>query len=129
MRTSGDSFMQDIPALWDRFFAECKPDRSKTIYCVYTRYDSDHTGGYTCFIGQDATAMMFPEQLLIRPGKYAQFMAVGDLGKGTVLQTWKEVWAAEERLGRAYTTDYEVYEPDRTSDMTNAVVDIFVAVN
>lgn len=124
----------DIPALWQRFMAEGIlsqiPDRTDdTIYSVYTDYEKDHTLPYTTLLGCRVNTVpdVLPEGFFIKAisaGNYTQFRATGKLSDGIVLTTWQQIWSAP--LDRAYTTDFEVYEP--AMDPEHAVVPVFIAL-
>ncbi len=125
----------DIPALWERFMVEGIIDKipnkiDATIYCLYTDYESDHTKPYTTILGcKVATIENVPEGMVakhIEGGHYGEINLQGNLLNGLVYNAWTSIWNAN--LDRKFTTDYEVYAQNNT-DMTNAVVDIFISLN
>ncbi len=127
--------LQDIPALWERFFAENImeqiPGRESTdLYCVYTDYEKDHTRPYTTVLGcrvsdgspvpEGMQAVNFPER------NYVQFEAKGNLNEGAVVETWQQIW--QSPISRAFTADFEHYG-EKAHVPKEAEVDIFIAVN
>ncbi|PCE62880.1 GyrI-like domain-containing protein [Sediminicola luteus] len=125
---------QDIPALWNRFMAagilEKIPGKlDHWLYACYSDYDGDHTQPYTMYLGcKVAAGTPVPEgmhSVIIQQGDYQKFQAKGDLTKGAVVEAWHRIWQAD--LDRAYTTDFEAYDP-QYSDPTQGVVDIYIAL-
>ena len=108
----------DIKNLWDRFFAENItaniPDKvSDVIYCVYTDYESDYTGYYTCLLGCKVSAVnRLPEGFThceIPASDYALYLSTGELPQA-VLTTWQEIW--DSNIKRKYQADFDLYEGD-----------------
>lgn len=119
-----------IPALWQRFFEE---GHSTTVigavYGVYTEYATDATGPYTLIVGGASDAGS-PAPPLVRtqitPGRYLAFTSKGDV-PAAVVAGWRAVWEYFARAGvpkRAYTTDFELYDP-----ATPYEVRIFIATH
>lgn len=137
VRTSnnnGDA-ARDIPALWNRFFAEQIsskiPQRlSDDIYCLYTEYEKDHTKPYTAVLGYKVKDLdVIPEGLTGTevPGKtFAVFTASGKLADGAVYQAWADIW--DKPLDRSYSGDFEVYGA-KAQNPDQAEVDIYIALN
>ncbi len=126
--------MQDIPALWQRFFAEQVLTRipgkvDDTLYCAYTDYEKDHTRPYTTVLGcRVFDASVVPEgmtALTIDGGSFTLHTAKGNLNEGVVVNEWFKIWNAD--LPRKYASDYEVYGA-KAQDPANAEVDIFISV-
>lgn len=127
---------KDIPALWGRFMNEQTmtkiPNRvDDKIYCLYTNYDGDHLQPYDVILGCEVSSLTeVPEGMTkheIEAGNMAKFTAKGSLIKGAaVVNTWETIWKAN--LDRSFTTDFEVYD-ERSENMDNPEVDIFVALN
>ena len=125
----------DLGKLWNRFRAEnivtLIPNRSANdIYAVYTDYMTDHRGAYTAIIGCRVKSLdSIPPGLIGREfngGQYQKFTAKGKMPH-VVVRQWQEIWSEEKKLGRKYTTDFEVYGR-KSRDPENTEVDIFVAV-
>lgn len=126
---------KDIPALWERFFAEGIASRitnklSEEIYCLYTDYEKDHTKPYTTVLGYKVKDLdAIPEGLTgaTVPGKkFGVFIASGKLSEDAVFREWTKIWAMP--LDRAYSGDFEVYGP-KSQDPEKAEVDIYIALN
>lgn len=106
-----------------------------TTYCVYTDYESDFTGDYTHFIGEEVN---FVDHSLIKqfsaitiPAQsYAKFTSKPGIMPGVCIDMWQNIWKMEsEELGgkRAYLADFEVYDK-RTFDPSKTVLDIYLGV-
>ena len=105
-----------IGALWGQFISEdllskipnqLDPD----IICIYTDYESDHTGKYTCLLGLKVNSLEhIPEGLTGREfagGNFQSFLAKGDLPQA-IVDTWQNIWQQDKTLNRSYTYDYEI---------------------
>ena len=124
----------DIPALWNRFITENIWEKipnkvDPSILSIYTNYESDHTKPYDTILGcQVSTLDEIPEGMIgqaFESGKYATFLAEGDLDQGVIYQTWTEIWNSE--LDREFKADFEVHDITM-KDRKNATVEIFVGV-
>lgn len=125
----------DIPALWNKFMGEGISSKvankvDETIYCLYTGYEGDHTKPYDVVLGYKVTDTdNIPNDLThlhVPESKTSKFVAKGSLvNGGAVVETWIKVWNAN--LDRSYAVDYEVYD-ERSADMNNAEVDIFISL-
>ncbi len=125
---------RDLGQLWGRFYAEGILDKiankaDNDVYSIYTDYESDYTGKYTTIIGAKVTSLAHvPAGLVGRsfgPQNFKKFTAKGTMPQA-VVDSWKEIWAQDKQLNRAYTYDYELYG-DRCQNETPEV-DIFIAV-
>ncbi len=126
--------MQDIPALWTKFFAENTlaviPNKvDDTLYCIYTDYEKDYTRPYTTLLGCKVENLdKVPEGLtgrIITGGTYTTFTAKGNLNEGIVVQEWMKIWNSD--LDRAYTADIEIYG-EKAQNPENAEIDILIAI-
>ncbi len=135
-RTINDgSAATDIPALWNRFMSENIleniPNKTNSaIYCLYTGYEGDHTQPYDVILGCKVNEVNeIPEgltHLQVPASDNAQFLAKGVIEHGqAVVATWMQIWKSD--LDRAFSVDYEVYD-ERSADLQNAEVDIFIAL-
>ncbi|OAV44454.1 effector binding domain-containing protein [Lewinella sp. 4G2] len=124
-----------IGGLWQRLLGDNLatqiPNKvDGTIYCVYTDYESDHTGEYLTVLGYRVTSLdAVPEGftgITVPGGQFAQFTCKGDLQQGVVYQAWRDIWATD--LNRAYRADFEVYGVKAMNPQA-AEVEIFVGVN
>jgi predicted transcriptional regulator YdeE len=103
-----------------------------TTLCVYTDYESDYTGAYTYFIGEEVDRFSLPEGLhsLIIPSQpYVKYTTQPAPMPDVIINAWMHVWASDiERSGkRRYAADFEVYD-ERASDHQNIVLDIYVGL-
>lgn len=136
VRTANDGNAgTDLPNLWAKFMGEQIKEKipnkvSDAIYCLYTNYDGDHTQPYDAILGCKVSSTEdIPEGMVvhnIEATNGAKFLAKGSLIKGeAVINTWFKIWKAG--LDRTFTTDFEVYD-ERSSDMENAEVDIYISI-
>ncbi len=125
---------EDLGKLWERFFVENIANKipnkiSEEIYSVYTDYESDYTGKYTCVIGQKVYSMEeIPNGLIgreFKSGKYQKFVAKGQM-PNAVVEIWKEIWAKDKELNRKYTADFEVYG-QKSQNAEHSEVEIYIA--
>jgi predicted transcriptional regulator YdeE len=105
-----------------------------TTYCVYTNYESDVTGDYTYFIGEEVTSLEgVPEgfeTIAIPAQNYAKFTNQPGPMPAVCIGMWKNIWAMKPSdLGgdRSYIADFEVYD-NRSADQNNAVLDIYIGL-
>lgn len=105
-----------------------------TTFCAYTDYESDYTGDYTFYIGEEVNAIDdIPEGLhthIILPQTYIKFTTEPGPMPNVVINAWQEIWKMSlEDLGgkRRYHTDFEVYD-ERAQDPQNAVLDLYIGV-
>lgn len=135
VRTTNENMqaMKDIPALWERFFAEnisakITGKESDELYCLYSDYEKDHTRPYTTILGHKVNhSAPVPEGLVetLIPGQtYTVFTAKGN-PKEAVYREWQKIWNSD--IGRAFSTDFEVYG-NRSQEAENAEVDIYIAL-
>lgn len=126
----------DLGQLWARFYSEeifhkIPNKESEEVYAVYTDYESDFTGKYTTIIGQRVSTLAnIPEGLIgkeIKNDKLTKYMAKGEM-PGAVINTWKEIWANDQTLGRAYEADFEVYG-SKSQNGPDSEVEIYIGVN
>lgn len=106
-----------------------------TTFCAYTDYESDQTGEYTYFIGEEVFSLdEVPtdfETLVVPSQKYAKFTAGPGSLPGVLRDAWQEVWETPDSdLGgpRRFHTDFEVYD-ERASDHSRIIFDIYIGIN
>jgi len=106
----------DIGNLWAAFRSEniqakIPAKYSGDVYCVYTDYETDHTGWYTAVLGCRVTEAghngMFVA--LVPSGSYRQYEPEST-HPDSVGKAWMQVW--EESKDRSYVADYDVYGVD-----------------
>jgi predicted transcriptional regulator YdeE len=105
-----------------------------TTLCAYTDYESDHTGDYTYFIGEEVSAFdTIPEgltTLTIPPQQYAKFTTEPGAMPTVLGDAWQAIWKMTPQTfgaARRYHTDFEVYD-DRAKDHENIVLDIYIGL-
>lgn len=100
-------------------------------FCAYTDYESDHTGDYTFFIGEEVSKVENVvgalAMLVISPQTYDKFTTEKGAMPDTVIKGWQEIWSLYPAGKRNYLTDFELYD-ERASDYANAEVDIYIGV-
>ena len=125
-----------IGALWGQFISENLlekiPNRvDSDIVCIYTDYESDYTGKYTCILGLKVSSLdIIPSGLIGRDfegGNFQSFLAKGGLPQA-IIDTWHSIWSQDKTLNRSYTYDYEVYD-HRSRLGEESEVDIYIAKN
>jgi predicted transcriptional regulator YdeE len=124
---------KDIGALWKRFYAEdallkIEGKISEDLYCIYTDYETDHTGAYTTILGYRMRPGTLPPSGCVRKiilkSSYQVFISQGPL-PDSVQQTWMNIWNSD--LKRRFTADFDVYSP-HSNNPENAIVRIFVSI-
>jgi predicted transcriptional regulator YdeE len=123
----------DLTHLWTKFMGENTmaqiPHKiSEELYCVYTDYETDWKGPYTCFLGCKVSSILgIPNGFAhktIPSTKYLKFESIGKL-PDAVLATWDGIWKTD--LNRAYIADFDVYGKN-AQDSSNALVETFVSI-
>jgi predicted transcriptional regulator YdeE len=105
-----------------------------TTFSVFTDYESDYTGEYTYFIGEEVSSIDdTPEGLeshSIPPQTYIKFTTEPGPMPNVVIDAWQEIWKmSPEDLGgqRRYHTDFEIYD-ERANDPQNVVLDLYIGL-
>ncbi len=126
---------KDIGELWGRFYDEnvvqmIEERESDDIYSIYTDYESDFRGEYTCILGVRVNVIVsIPEGFVgrkIEGGNFVKVVARG-LMPGAVFSAWTQIWKNDEVLGRKYDNDFEVYG-DKATYGDEAEVEIYLSV-
>ncbi len=106
-----------------------------TTLCAYTEYESDYTGDYTYFIGEEVNSVdhipVGLDFLLIPAQTYVKFTTEPGPMPKVDIEAWRKIWSmSPDELGgiRSYKTDFEVYD-ERAHDPQNTVVDIYIGIN
>ncbi|ECP4564596.1 AraC family transcriptional regulator [Listeria monocytogenes] len=104
-----------IAELWGEVMVD-KP--AGDIFAVYSNYASDYKGDYDLLVG----TRDWDEQqsVVIEPGEYVVFSVDNANHKG-VEKVWKEVWARNSELKRAYKMDFEWYH-------TSGKIEIYISI-
>lgn len=104
-------------------------------YVVYTDFESDEHGDYTCFFGEEVKS--FDTQNLskfksftIPESTYQKFTTEPGKMPDVVISAWQHIWQMkkDEFEGtRKYIADFEVYD-QRAKDPNSTVVDIYLGI-
>lgn len=130
----GGQAAKDIPQLWERFMSEDIESKipakiSRDVYGIYTEYEGDYTQPYTTVLGCKVESLdNIPEGfigLTIETANYEKYTAKGKMSDDIMYNKWTEIWQSD--LDRTYIADFEIYG-ERSVDMDNAEVDIFISV-
>lgn len=107
-----------------------------TTYCSYTDYESDYTGDYTYFIGEEVS--MFPDPLpeglethVIPKQYYTKFTTPSGPMPDVLVNAWNAIWRmSEPQIGgkRNYQTDFEIYD-ERSVDHNNLIIDLYIGIH
>jgi predicted transcriptional regulator YdeE len=105
-----------------------------TTFCFYTNYESDMSGDYTYFIGEEVTSFESVdkelEMLTIPAQKYTKFTNQPGPMPSVCIDMWQNIWklnASDLGGERAYIADFEVYD-SRSSDYSRATLDIYIGI-
>lgn len=134
VRTANMKAMNDIPALWNRFYNEKISDKiphkkNSDVCGLYIDYEADYTKPYTLVVGCEVSQCeKVPEGMVLKKvpsSKYAVFTAKGKFPT-CLINTWMKIW--QSNLPRAYTGDFELYKSNFNPQDPNAQVEIFIAL-
>jgi len=124
---------KDIAGLWERFMREQLsagiPDKiNNDIYCLYTDYESDHTGEYTTILGHRVHSLQNQpedfESRLVPATKYRVYKLTDSSPMG-VGAAWDEIWRSD--IDRKYTYDFDVYHSP-TGNPADIEMEIWLSV-
>lgn len=130
---SNNQAKRDISRLWGQFILDNHIDTipnkiSNDIYCLYTDYESDHTGDYTTILGCIVSHCdNIPEDMMTKEipmGNYMKFTSEGKLPE-SVAQTWDFIW--NSNFDRTYIADFEVYGI-ASQNPDNAIVTTYLSI-
>ncbi|WP_438447797.1 GyrI-like domain-containing protein [Gorillibacterium sp. sgz5001074] len=115
-----DQLMQKITGLWQEASLRLT-DRDLLTYGVYHDYESDYKGDYTLSVAvedrQGESTLEIPDD-----ARYEIFPVDATDEQG-VIRAWNTIWERENSgtLHRAYTYDYEKYDP-------RGQIEIYIAI-
>ena len=135
VRTSNEDgrAKKDIGTLFASFLSLLMPEQipgrlSPDIYCIYTEYESDFNGPYTCIVGCRVDSLEnIPDGFVgiyIAESAYRVYKSVGNLAE-CVEDTWMQIWQSD--INRKYAADFDIYG-EGAMDPENAEVDIYVSI-
>jgi predicted transcriptional regulator YdeE len=124
---------KDIGALWQAFTQQniavkLSNKLSNELYCVYTDYQTDHTGPYTAILGYKVSSIdNLPEGITgvsIAKSNYLVFTPEGAF-PASLGNAWQYIWQAD--IDRKYTADFDIYHLEGDG-FANIRSEIYVAV-
>jgi predicted transcriptional regulator YdeE len=105
-----------------------------TTFCIYTNYESDFSGDYTYFIGEEVSSFEEVgegfETLTIPMQNYVKFTSQPGPMPSVCINMWQNIWKmSSSDLGgdRNYVADFEVYD-ERSVDHNNVTLDIYIGI-
>ncbi|MBA3751534.1 effector binding domain-containing protein [Candidatus Dependentiae bacterium] len=105
-----------------------------TLFGIYTEYETDLTGDYTYFVGEEVSSTdSIPvglEVLHIPLQRYMKYTTNPGAMPTVVIDAWHKIWQmTTQELGgeRCYHSDFEVYDT-RSLDPQNTVLDIYIGI-
>lgn len=125
-----------VQRYWQEGIASKIPNRVNPgrLFAAYTDYDSDQSGGYTYFLGEEVSSFdSIPDglsELVIPAGKYTRFTTDPGPLPHVIIDAWYTIWQMTiEDLGgdRSFHTDFEIYD-QRAANPMAAVVDVYVGI-
>lgn len=119
-------------ALFEKILNRKKPG---TTFCAYTDYETDYTGAYTYFIGEEVLSFEHPlpegfQELVIPSQQYVKFTTSPAPMPDVIVNAWQHIWKmSPTQLGgkRCYQTDFEIYD-ERATDHQNIILDLYVGI-
>lgn len=131
-KNSDPDMGKQIGGLWQDFFMKgifqsIQGKVNEKSIGLYTNYENDVHGEYDVLVGCETTGNpVLTEEAKtykIPAGKYGKFIVHGDMQKA-VGEFWMKLW--EMDLDRAYTADFEEYQPG--GDMENAEIHMYISL-
>lgn len=125
-----------VQRYWQEGIVNMIPNRVAPgrLFAAYTEYESDQSGGYTYFLGEEVSDLaVIPKGLssiVIPKGAYTRFTTDPAPLPHVIMDTWYNIWQMTiEDLGgnRSFYTDFEIYD-ERASNPMAAEVDIYVGI-
>ena len=125
-----------------RFYAEqlgskIKSPRAKAgvAFSLFTDFDTDHTGPYTYFIGEEVRSFENESQDLVQIEIPAQKYVVFTTDAGPMpmveINAWQQIWQMNENAfggKRNYLADFVIYD-EKASNPLSAVISIYLGIN
>lgn len=112
-------------------------------FSVYLNYESDFTGPYDYFLGEEVFSFQDqPEDLLkitIPKQDYIKFTNGPGKVPDIIVDIWKRVWLEQDpeiKDNRAYIADFDIFDPDNlvrdqktgSIDYNQVSIDVFVGI-
>ena len=108
-----------------------------TTYCMYTDYESDQTGDYTFFIGEEIDAYLaesYSEGLdkrVIPKQNYVKFTTKSGPMPFVANSAWQRIWQmTPDDLGgkRSFKSDFQIHD-ERSANPMSTILDIYVGIS
>ena len=103
-------------------------------FCAYSHYESDYTGEYTFYIGEEVESFGdLTEGLVshsIPPQTYIKLTTPSGVMPDVIMKAWQDIWTmSPQELGgvRRYGTDFQIHD-ERALDPLHTVLDIYVGI-
>ncbi|MDB4919817.1 GyrI-like domain-containing protein [Mucilaginibacter sp.] len=112
---------KDIGGLWTKFttgnmMQQIAGRLTDDMYCVYTDYETDHTGAHTAVLGCKVNSLdNIPGGFIgitIPADKYQVYYLEGQF-PANIGEAWQQIWTSD--IDRKYTADYDFYKADPKS--------------
>ncbi|MGX6959986.1 MAG: GyrI-like domain-containing protein [Rickettsia endosymbiont of Pentastiridius leporinus] len=127
----GATMQKFFGGLQDKILNRKNPGK---VFAVYTNYESDASGKYTYFLGEEVTSFENInkdfETLTIPVQTYAKFTPHPGQMPSIVIDMWQKIWSMDSAdFGgeRAYIADFEIYD-ERSMNPNNAILDIYIGI-
>ena len=115
---------KDIDDLWFKFMDDnlikhIPNKESNDVYCVYTDYETDHTGKYTAVLGCKVNSLTNLNSnafttVAISAGKYQVYSLKNKLSE-VISAAWQQIWVSN--INRKYSADYDLYSSGTENGM------------
>jgi predicted transcriptional regulator YdeE len=122
---------------WGNQSANAIKHRAKPglTYAVYTDYERDEHGEYTCLIGEEVRSIEGQDRstfdlISIPHSRYQKFTTLPGKMPDVIIAAWQEIWSMKPEdfaAKRTYIADFELYD-QRAADPNHAVVDIYIGI-
>ncbi|MES2252085.1 MAG: GyrI-like domain-containing protein [Pseudomonadota bacterium] len=110
-----------------------------TTFCAYTDYESDHTGDYTFFIGEEIDADIAESYVpaeglkkhVIPAQNYAKFTTESGPMPFVAISAWQKIWQmTPDDLGgkRSFQNDFQIHD-ERSVNPMSTILDIYVGIS
>ncbi len=133
---TNNSRLPELVKFWEKFQEEKTlreiPHKldEHTIIALYTNYASDHTGDYSFILGAPVCSIKrVPSQMIgisTPKTQFAKITARGPIPE-SIQKAWSYIWSDAFPYIRAYTYDFELYEPHKLNQ-TIPEVDIYISI-
>lgn len=104
------------------------------FYSVYFEYESDHTGDYSYFFGEEVSdfsnVLEGLETYTVPTQTYSMFTTEYGPMPDVVINAWQEIWTMNDQNlkgKRNYKADLEIYD-QRAQDPTKTQVDVLIGI-